>query len=156
MEDPNITPMDALRNVVEAKGANHIYQRYDGATCKYEHEGKPSCLVGHALVEMGFDIDFIRAMDDCNYADSGFQSVLDAAEESVEKDWSDRFPDTDQAQVKRFLELFDVASRQAFFEAQAMQDRGHTWGAALVSAEITFARQSRWYSGPSTPPPATG
>lgn len=150
------TPMDALRNVVEAKGANYIYKKPDGITCEYEHEGKPSCLVGHALVEMGFDIDFIRAMDDRERPYSDFRSVFVAAEDSVEQDGGGRFADIDQAEVKRFLESFDGASRQAFLEAQAMQDRGHTWGAALVSAEITFARQSRWYSGPSTPPPATG
>ena len=51
-----------LESIVETKGKDYIYTQrlregYSFPGCEYAWQGKPDCIIGHLLVELGISID---------------------------------------------------------------------------------------------------
>jgi hypothetical protein len=63
--DPNAL-VEEVRSIA-AKHPGHIYQDKDtdnpNTSCFYQREGKPSCIMGHALFNLGVPIATLQAMD---------------------------------------------------------------------------------------------
>lgn len=51
------TLTEALERAVESKGYDYIYEPPGAGRCVYTHEGEPSCIFGHALTDLGVEID---------------------------------------------------------------------------------------------------
>jgi hypothetical protein len=109
--------LDLLREVVADIGADHVYRHPDGKPaaevgeiCRYEVNGSPACIVGHALNRAGVGVDALHEMDE--YEDG-------AAIATVE---------SDAVQI-------EPLARELLAVAQNKQDSGSTWGAALAAAE---------------------
>jgi hypothetical protein len=99
--------LELLRQVVEGR-EDFVYPSLVTVDCVYAHRGKPSCIVGHALVLAGATVKRLAELDGLD--DGGIRNV--------EVEW---------------LALTDEAA-QAFGEAQDVQDTGFTWGQALNAA----------------------
>lgn len=53
-----------VKRIAEAN-PDFVYQRPPGSGCVYVHDGRPSCLIGRALWNLGaIDADFENAVDD--------------------------------------------------------------------------------------------
>jgi len=48
---------DDLPLIIETKEEGFTYEAPKNDTCLYVHEGAPSCLIGHYLIDLGFPID---------------------------------------------------------------------------------------------------
>lgn len=125
--DERMSPLRAmilLRRVVEAKGSDYVYRKSTDpevyTNCEYVHgpeseshqndpEG-PGCIVGHVMVEWGTDLDDLRNVE--GTVPNGDHPV-----------WKDNL--TPEAAI--------ILRR-----AQASQDRGYTWGAALGAAQTAY------------------
>lgn len=113
-----ITREDAINAMSEAvhdKGFNYVYEP---ATCVYSTiengEFTPSCLVGHALFNLGVNPEVIYELDssgDTGINDEGPRTTLRAAGVNIEPD-----------------------AFTAFVRAQHAQDNRETWGYALKDA----------------------
>lgn len=114
---------EQLISIVRAKAAetpDYIYRppTLNGA-CLYVHQGKPSCIIGHALWEVG--------LIDANLpgASSG-SSVFHINEESIRT-------------VAVDLELdLSIAEINWLAHVQGKQDRASSWGDAVASADAKF------------------
>ena len=76
--------------------------------CRYEVAGKPGCIVGEALSNLGVDIRTLTQLDDEAENGSGVANI-----------------------VYEFADLFEVDDVQAVFElrdVQNCQDKGYSWG----------------------------
>lgn len=100
-----------LREVVQAEPTK-VYQRTDDG-CVYADGDQPSCLIGQVLFRLGVSVRQLQAFDS-EGADAGASSAASAVLRNL------GFPEK-------------VA--QAARVAQAAQDVGLTWGAALHDYE---------------------
>lgn len=103
--------LKALKDAVAEKGADYVYPvRDDGDRCVYTVDGKPSCIVGNALVRIGVPVEKLPREEDFQYR---------AAQ-----------------QVKELGEGVRVADDAAslFDRAQQWQDGGITWGESVARA----------------------
>ena len=85
---------------------------YPEEVCQYQHGGKPSCIVGHALHRLGVPMGALEALDDAQ--DGGGVPAHGIPKE---------FPD-----------LVEADSESALFalsEAQEAQDNRLPWGEAV-------------------------
>jgi hypothetical protein len=81
--------------------------------CRYAVDGKPSCIVGHALAKVGIDIGVIETLD----IDGGIPAHY----------LSSKLPE--------FIEDNDEEGSMAFLqEVQSSQDNGSPWGEAVKGA----------------------
>lgn len=102
-------------DAVRAKAAelpDYIYQKTSNGSCKYIHHGAPSCIIGHALWNVGL----INAHCDFDKLDlSSFGYVI--------------------------REHWDLSDREIKWleDVQYKQDRGTSWGNAVVSADAEAA-----------------
>ena len=117
------TALQVLEAVVNEAGSDFIYRDTANKACEYEAGGKPSCIVGHALVKAGVPVSVLILMD--RRGDSSIDS------EDLEE---------------VFTEHEIVISPDAlsvFAEAQAAQDTtGTTWGNALARSQSIRQEQS--------------
>jgi hypothetical protein len=89
----------------------------DENACVYQHEGKPSCVVGQALFKAGVTPEELERMDD--------QGIIKIAT------LPDRVTLTDEAR-----DYFDIA--------QSIQDTSRdTWGYALQAANDYYSEKSQ-------------
>jgi hypothetical protein len=113
------TALDLLARVVDDRGDDFTYtpatdpcHRHRGYV--YAFDGKPQCIVGHALARASVDVAHLEEMRDERlrdlYRDGGLPVPLSLGA----------------------LIVFDAA--------QQSQDRGRTWGAALDDATAAAAR----------------
>lgn len=105
----------ALNEAVKAKGYNHVYARHgDEYYCYNVWEGKPDCIVGHALVYLGVPIEWFevdnRAIDD----------VGDVCKSLFLQDTFE----------------FTHTARMMLGQVQSDQDGGMTWGEAVTRAHL--------------------
>lgn len=109
--------IELLREVVAGK-EDFVYEAPDPELklCVYTYGGACSCLVGHALLKAGYDIEQIRALD-----------VVRDGLPTGAGDIPNHLPDVTHAAA----DIFDAA--------QAVQDNGQTWRNALDSAESVAA-----------------
>lgn len=120
--------IEALRKVVagneefvyelksDADRADQGVNKNDGS-CFYEWDGKPSCIVGHVLAELGASIGVLRHLDTRQTA--GIKASRQALSEQ---------------------NIFTTsAAIDILHVAQYVQDRGSSWGEALADAEQVFA-----------------
>lgn len=97
-----------LEEVVAEYGEDYIYESPDGTGCKYiELNGDgsidgPGCLIGHALVALGVDPEYLKSGDALGY---GARSL---------NVWAD-------AQVAQYA-----------VNIQQRQDVGDTWGVSVA------------------------
>lgn len=113
MNKPTITEADftaAIEKAVDDKGADYIYNPDLTRECTYTEDGEPSCIVGTALINLGFE-----ANPDWDYPIQRDGFLGDTAADTI----LPYFFDTPQNVV--------TAARKA----QRVQDEGGTWGAAL-------------------------
>ena len=98
---------------VAAEHPDYVYERpADG--CVYEVDGKPSCLVGHAMFRLGMPLDLIRRCDSAGAIEHVLDEVCGEFDESG-----------DDERVYRTLLGW----------AQGAQDSGKPWGEAVSEAE---------------------
>lgn len=117
---------EALVKVIEANGFDYIYaapEDMDG-NCMYNVDGKPSCLVGHAIHNIDPEL-----FDDLSTEEAN--RILPAGtHESAGKSTSIRSMDNIN---------IDYTARQALQAAQSAQDAGDSWGVALNYFDRTVA-----------------
>jgi hypothetical protein len=99
-----------LERVVRGK-EDHIYVRPVARLCLYEHDGKPSCLIGQALALAGWLPEELAVLDNW---------PVECTEAAALYEW--------------YPELFTWGGAAVFDAAQKTQDQGGTWGAALERA----------------------
>lgn len=113
MNKPTITEADftaAIEKAVADKGADYVYNPNNTRACTYTEDGEPSCIVGTALINLGFE-----ATPDWDYPIQHDVVLEDTAADTI----LPYFFDIPQNVV--------VAARKA----QHDQDNGSTWGDAL-------------------------
>lgn len=121
MTKPKITTEDfmtALEKVVAEQGEDFVYTPLFAPAspqCYYRHYGKPGCIVGHALEELGVPYD--TTWD--NHPGGLRASAL-------LRDFTDSEPGVIAAATS----------------AQHVQDSGNTWGEALSSARDVVAKST--------------
>ncbi len=107
---------EAMREVVAKKPAGYTYPQSHrtkhNKTCQYVFRGKPSCLIGQALVKVGVTVDELRKQEG------------DSAREVL----------------NRLTDVSD-AVRFAATSAQRFQDGGLTWADALARFEAVLAEE---------------
>lgn len=96
----------------------------DASTCVYFGEdGAPSCIIGHVLARHGITLADLQRdnphLGARDYNDAGINMLLGI----------------------RLFACSDAAA-SALFNAQRMQDIGHSWGEALTAAEETMLEMS--------------
>jgi hypothetical protein len=109
----NSEVMDSLTKIVSEQGEDFIYQPPEGTLgqCQYVHNGRPDCLVGKALYQLGVSVDLLRTLDHEGGMNIG---KVDLAQLGL-----DMPPEA--------LEALDTA--------QMLQDGQETWGTALQAAK---------------------
>lgn len=111
MKKPTITEADftaAIEKAVADKGPDYVYEDYAGG-CFYQIDKEPSCIVGTALVNLGFEAD--PRWDNGLHEDDHENTTADVT-------------------LPKFFTVPDNVVRAAR-RAQITQDTGGTWGAAL-------------------------
>lgn len=114
-----ITHDDALRALNEAvkvKGYDFVYDRREGNSCYNVWNGKPDCIVGHALVWLGVPIEWF---EEESRANDGAYDVCNALS------LDEMFVVGDDA-----LDLFR--------EVQDSQDNQVPWGEAVTRAHLGY------------------
>ena len=113
MSKPTITEADftaAIEKAVADKGADYIYNPDFTRACTYTEDGEPSCIVGTALINLGFE---------------------------ATPDWDDPIQHDvvleDTAADTILPYFFDIPQNvvTAARKAQCVQDECGTWGTAL-------------------------
>lgn len=114
MNKPTITEADftaAIEKAVADKGADYVYNPRHDRTCVYTEDGEPSCIVGTALVNLGFEPNpkWDTAPRSGVFEDTAADTILP--------------------------HFFDIPGDVvlAARKAQIEQDNGGTWGQALES-----------------------
>ena len=98
---------------VAAAAPDYVYEKpADG--CAYEVDGKPSCLVGHAMFRLGMPLDLIRRCDSVG----AIGHVLDELRGEFDESGDDK------GVYRTLLEW-----------TQCAQDSGKPWGEAVSEAE---------------------
>lgn len=107
--------VELLTKVVEKRGTNFIYAQPNGITCKYWHDGKPSCGLGQLFFDLGVKPQTLAFMD--SRTDSNFDDEL----------------------IQRDLNDIGITFTEDAFKAltafQVQQDNGHNYGHALEQAK---------------------
>lgn len=99
----------ALERAVALKGEDYVYERPEDGFCKYMYDGQPSCLIGHALLDLGVEYS---AQWEGKHARAIGHGV----------DHQDYVPTFNWP---------DDSTAHAAIRAQGRQDDGETWGVAL-------------------------
>lgn len=124
MTKPTITEADftaALEKAVADKGADYVYYNPDhGRNCVYTSNGEPSCIVGTALVNLGFEPN--PDWDNPFHPEAGVDED-DTAADTI---------------LPRFFDIPENVVLAAC-RAQLVQDTGGTWGAALFEYKEAVA-----------------
>ena len=105
---------EGVRNVINAhpEGADHVYSRPWGEICLYVHNDKPSCIVGHYLINvLGVDKRAIRERE--GIGASGLAETLHA---------------------RGLMPELDHRANVFLTALQGEQDRGAAWGEAYEYA----------------------
>lgn len=133
-----------LRQAVEQKGEDYVYPSGDPysvgtKTCTYERDGEPSCLVGHVLFIAGVPVEVLARLD--QYGETEFRTL--AYGSTCEDD--DGNEEVLQEPVLHEYAALTEEAVEALSAAQDTQDRGRTWGQALLRAINPDAPlPSRW------------
>lgn len=124
MTKPTITEADftaAIEKAVADAGADYVYNPYHSRECRYlEEDLEPSCIVGTALVNLGFEPN--PDWDNPFHPEAGVDED-DTAADTI---------------LPRFFEIpgnVVLAARKAQLE----QDTGGTWGGALFAYKEAVA-----------------
>ena len=110
-----------VRSIAE-KNPDFVYDRPDpNRGCLYAYDGKPSCIVGHALSNLGVEIEFLQHLDT---AIDGGVGVLEALQTYDE------------------FEIDDDQAADLVSLVQNFQDSGVPWGQAVEAAEEEAAKMA--------------
>jgi hypothetical protein len=99
--------LQIMRKIVEAQGADFVYQKGEAGVCSYVEDGKSDCLIGRVLFQLGWTIEELSTIEG-------------------------QGPNSDRSTL--WHERLGHSSRQLLEVAQIDQDRGETWGTALSRA----------------------
>lgn len=107
--------LELLIDVVDKYGEETLYEKvpldHGHPGCRYEYNGAPSCLVGHALVMTGAPLEVLRELD-----------AIGAPADRIYTYVKNVHPD----------------AGRVFQAAQDVQDRGGSWGEALDEARNKY------------------
>lgn len=107
--------LELLIDVVDQAGDDFVYEKVKLASgndgCRYVMDGKPSCLVGHALVRAGCEISILEDLDS---------------------------PGVSAVDLRSHLTWVTDGASEVFFAAQQVQDDGRTWGDAIGAAKVEY------------------
>lgn len=117
-----------LERAVNEKGADFIHP----GPCDYEFGGKPSCLIGHVLFNLGVSAEDLDRMDQPDIAEEDDGTPPNGTSIG------------DVAFMLPRMTYFTLTPRAitALAAAQYEQDHGYTWGFALDSARRTVEDES--------------
>lgn len=104
---------------VAAENPDYVYENKGtglGPSCAYVADGKPSCIVGHALYRLGVPIETVADFD--NYG--VFEYVVDNRSD--------------------LIDASNDSTYRAVAMAQTMQDEKHPWGASVAEAAKELAK----------------
>ena len=87
----------------------HVYERTEVGKCNYQVDGKPSCIVGHAMHRLGVSVFDLREFDAAG--DSAIRDIIEMNPDIFDKD--------------------DKLGMELLIEAQDSQDEGVPWGLAV-------------------------
>lgn len=113
--------IEAMREVVEAKGADYVYPRVNGR-CFYSDHGEASCIVGAVIKKL--DPEAFDRIAKFEVGERGFRNAFGF--EDVSRTPEGYFPHVD----------VDDEALNALIQAQVYQDRGQTWGEAFEAAQV--------------------
>lgn len=108
--------LELLVDVVDQYGDDTVYERITvmgRPVCLYVHDSRPSCLVGHALVKAGADVELLETLN----------------------------PGVAALSLNIHVPNVDFGAATVFQAAQHVQDDGGTWGEALEAAKRAYRRQ---------------
>lgn len=117
---PHIT-YDMVRDdfpaIIERKGENFIYSppADSAGTCQYVSQGKPSCLIGHYLIEKGVPASAFATINNLEVEDLFQGGYLDDYDVTA-----------------------DPEAIHAMGRLQHFQDHTHSWGGAYNAVFDTF------------------
>lgn len=107
----------AIEEAVAEKGNDYIYPNYDYGCSYADENGEPSCIVGHVVAKL--DPEKFAAVVDLEDGPGGSWPVYRRSDYEFQK-------------VVGFGDIFDDETIRALSAAQSRQDKGDTWGEALV------------------------
>lgn len=120
--------LELMTDLVDAYGEDYVYGRASSEgspvqdDCRYEHNGVPSCLVGHVLHRAGVTISQLLDLDTRGTSPVEFSGMgLDVTQEAG----------------------------QLLGRAQGMQDVGVPWGRCLQVARENYEGLSEEFEGVS-------
>jgi len=123
-----ITAEETLRlltRAVEEKGEGHVYPTFPGTTttlsCYYAKDGKPSCIVGHVLFDLGVPISDMTHDDENGRYGRISLGVIGGHRASLRSHYG---------------LTFDNAAWSMLCVAQEVQDCREPWGEALAAAAL--------------------
>ena len=103
-----------VRSIAE-KNPDFVYERPDpNGWCRYVYDGKPSCIVGHALANLGVELEFLQHLDTAIDGGVGALEALQTYDE---------------------FEIDDNQAADLISLVQNLQDSGVPWGQAVEQAE---------------------
>lgn len=102
---------DEIPAIIETRGENFVYENHPGSggTCMYAWEGKPDCLIGCYLTDLGFPIEAFAEFEG----------------KSIDDVFSDEFP-------KKNNFTAEPEAIMAMAKLQHLQDNGYSWGDAYA------------------------
>ena len=110
-----------VRSLAE-KNPDFVYNNPDpNRGCLYVYDGKPSCIVGHALANLGVEIEFLQHLDTAMDGGLGALEALQTYDD---------------------FEVDDKQAADLVSLAQNFQDSGVPWGQAVEKAEEEAERMA--------------
>lgn len=113
-----------IQGIIDVAGADHVYVRRDdrNVPCLYACEGKPDCIVGHLLVQLGIPVE------DLEYNPS-FEpgTKYDLSTEGIGTHFQ-------HLHINRNIS-FDREGEQFLRVLQSEQDSELSWGEAFINAQ---------------------
>lgn len=120
-----ITASDLKAEVIKVARENpdHVYKDENGIVggmCTYEHNGFPSCIIGHALHRLGMSLEQLHVFDTAYLGGLGIMEVFG--------DYTDLLDyDNDPNGINDVMFLSSV---------QTNQDSGIPWGKAVKETKL--------------------
>jgi hypothetical protein len=126
--------IELLEHAVQLKGEDYVDENKPGGQCQYFTNGKPSCIIGHVLADLGVEPGFDN---------QEFPDLVDAEDKiesyEPEYDTEDYYNNFTTAKFTNKKDLiFTSEAVRILRTAQEIQDEGGNWGSALETARAAY------------------
>ena len=122
-----------IERIIDVKGTDFVYEIHQDSPiiCFYALNGKPDCIVGHLLVELGVPVEVLEyeGTRDLNAWDHDFAS------DTISNHWA--------ALESQYALAFTDEARTYLRALQSNQDNGRTWGWSNMDAKDMTERLRR-------------